>query len=78
MPKAETKPAFSKVSGKYRTVLPSEVREQLRVKPGDTLRYVFDARGVRLEKVLTRGEENPFVTFNEWSGDFDEVAYADL
>jgi hypothetical protein len=39
---------------------------------------VFDGRGVRLEKALSREEEDPFVAFSEWSSDADEAAYADL
>jgi antitoxin PrlF len=77
MSKPEAKAVFSKVSVKGQTVLPREVRERLGVGPGDKLRYVFDARGVRLEKAFSR-EEDPFVAFSEWSSDADEAAYADL
>jgi antitoxin PrlF len=78
MSKAEAKPVFSKVSVKSQTVLPREVRERLGVKPRDRLRYVFDGRGVRLEKAFAHEEEDPFVTFGEWSSDADGAAYADL
>jgi antitoxin PrlF len=78
MSKAEAKPVFSKVSVKSQTVLPREVRERLGVVPGDRLRYVFDGRGVRLEKAFAREEEDPFASFSEWSSEADEAAYADL
>jgi antitoxin PrlF len=78
MSKPEAMAVFSKVSVKSQTVLPREVRERLGVGPGDKLRYVLDGRGVRLEKAFSREEEDPFVTFSEWSSDADEAAYADL
>jgi len=77
MSKSEPKPIFSKVSANNQTVLPRD-RERLGVWPGDRLRYVFDGGGVRLEKAFSREEEDPFVSFNEWSTDADEAAYADL
>jgi len=76
--KLEAKAVYSKVSVKSQTVLPREVRERLGVGPGDRLRYVFDARGARLEKAFSREVEYPFVAFSEWSSDADEAAYADL
>jgi antitoxin PrlF len=66
--KLEATAVYSKVSVKSQTVLPREVRERLGVGPGDRLRYLFDARGVRLEKAFLPGGD-PFVTFSEWSSD---------
>jgi len=57
---------------------PAEVRERLGIRPGDRLRYVFDAEGVRIEKEAPREEEDPFVAFSEWSSEADEAAYGDL
>ena len=37
---------FSKVSVKSQTVIPREVREQLKLKPGDTLRYRMTEDGM--------------------------------
>jgi antitoxin PrlF len=71
------KTVYSRVSVKSQTVLPKEVRERLRVKPGDRLRYIFDERGVRIEKG-TVDEDDPFATFTEWSSEADDEAYADL
>jgi antitoxin PrlF len=78
MLKSNSKAVFSKVSVKSQTVLPREVRERLGVGPGDRLRYVFDAGGVRIEKEAMREEEDPFVAFGEWSSEADEAAYGDL
>jgi antitoxin PrlF len=78
MLKSDSKPVFSKVSVKSRTVLPREVRERLGLRPGDRLRYVFDAGGVRIEKEAPRAEEDPFVAFSEWSSEADEAAYGDV
>lgn len=69
--------AYSKVSVKSQTVLPSEVRERLGVGPGDRVRYVLSSEGVRLEKAQPEVED-PFVAFTEWSGAADEEDYADL
>ncbi|MFO1116722.1 MAG: AbrB/MazE/SpoVT family DNA-binding domain-containing protein [Beijerinckiaceae bacterium] len=74
MPKA----VYSRVSVKSQTVLPREVREKLRVKPGDRLRYLIDEKGIRIEKDLGQAEDDPFATFSEWSSAADDEAYADL
>lgn len=68
----------SKVSVKSQIVLPREVRERLGVGPGDRLRYVFDADGVRVEKETQREEDDPFVAFNEWASESDNEAYGHL
>jgi antitoxin PrlF len=68
--------AFSKVSAKGRTVLPREVRERLRLKPGDTLRYRLTGDGVLLDKATEAG--NPFAVFSEWASGADETAYRGL
>lgn len=78
MASIKTKTAHSKLSVKSQTVLPREVRELLRVGPGDRLRYVIDGSTVRLEKALEREDDDPFATFTEWASDQDEEAYSDL
>ena len=77
MKRSSEKAAFSRVSVKSQTVLPRVVREALRVKPGDTLRYRLTAYGVVIDKAR-QGENDPFATFSEWPGENDERAYADL
>ncbi len=78
MASAKQKPVYSKVSVKSQTVLPREVRERLKIKPGDRLRYVFDEWGVRIERGPSTEDEDPFVTFSEWSSEADDAAYDDL
>jgi len=78
MANAKTKSVFSKVSVKSQTVLPREVRERLRIGPGDRLRYVFEADGIRIEKDAAREDDEPFAAFAEWAGEADEEAYGDL
>ena len=78
MPAPKPRPVYSRISSKSQTVLPKEVRERLRVAPGDRLRYVFDEGGVRIEKGAAAGDDDPFATFSEWSSEADEHAYRDL
>ena len=69
--------AFSKVSANGRTTIPREVREQLKLKPGDTLRYRMIADGILLDKPI-KASEVPFAAFSEWTSEADEKAYSDL
>ena len=68
---------YSKVSVKSQTVLPREIRERLRISPGDRLRYIVDDKGVRIEKETSPGEDDPFAAFTEWSSSEDDEAYGD-
>lgn len=70
--------AFSKISVKSQTVIPREVRERLRLKPGDTLRYRVTDDGVLLDKAPAAEADDPFASFSEWSGEADERAYGNL
>ena len=70
--------SFSKVSVKSQTVIPREVREQLKLKPGDTLRYRVTDDGVLLDKAPANEADDPFATFSEWSNEADEKAYGSL
>jgi antitoxin PrlF len=69
--------AFSKVSVKGRTVIPLEVRELLKLKPGDTLRYRVTDDSVLLDKATNAGGD-PFVSFSEWRSEADEKIYGGL
>jgi antitoxin PrlF len=71
-------PAFSKVSVKSQTVIPREIREQLALKPGDTLRYRVTDSGVLLNKAPVAETDDPFAAFTEWSSEADEKAYGSL
>ena len=68
----------SKISSKFQTVIPREVRERLGLKQGDAIRFRFTKSGpVTVEKVLA-SEDDPFATFHEWSSEEDERLYRDL
>ena len=69
--------AFSKVSVKSRTVNPREVRAQLNLKPGATLRYRMTEDGILLDKATEAGDDR-FATFSEWTSEADDGAYAKL
>ena len=69
--------AFSKVSIKGRTVIPLEVREQLKLKPGDTLRDRVTDDGVPLDKA-TEAPDDPFSSLSEWASEADERAHGGL
>jgi len=68
--------AFSKVSVKSQTVIPREVCERLKLKPGDTLRFRLTEEGILLDKAIEAGD--PFAAFSEWTSEADERAFADL
>ena len=72
-----TPSAFSKVSVKSQTVIPREVRDQLKLKPGDTLRYRVTDDGILLDKAAEAGDD-PFAAFSEWTSEADEKAYGGL
>jgi antitoxin PrlF len=67
--------AFSKISVKSETVIPREVCERLKLKPGDTLRYRFTNDGILLDKAAGEG---PFAAFSEWTSEADEKAFGGL
>ncbi len=68
----------SKLSAQHRTVLPRAVRQRLKISPGDRLRYLVDDRGVRIEKAVGAGDEDPLSAFSEWSCEADEDAFRAL
>ena len=69
--------AFSKISVRSQTVIPREVREQLKLRPGDTLRFRLTADGILLDKA-TEAADDPFTAFSEWTSEADEKAYSRL
>ena len=68
----------SEVSGKSQMVLPGEVRDGLRVGPGDRVRFILDPDSIRIEKETVREGHEPFASFSEWSSEADEEAHGDL
>ncbi|MBI5129500.1 MAG: type II toxin-antitoxin system PrlF family antitoxin [Rhodopseudomonas palustris] len=69
--------AFSKVSVKSQTVIPREIRELLKLKPGDTLRYRVTEAGIVLDRASDDADD-PFAAFAEWNSEADEKAYGGL
>jgi antitoxin PrlF len=70
--------ALSKISSKAQTVIPKVVREKLRLKPGDLLRYRLEKDRIVIEKASSEAEDDPFAVFVEWGGASDEEAYKTL
>ena len=67
----------ARVSTRGRVVIPKEMRRQLRLRPGDLVRFMIDAKdGVTIDKVLRT--DRPFENFGEWASAEDERIYADL
>jgi antitoxin PrlF len=68
----------SKLTGKAQTTIPAPVRAALRLKAGDEL--VYSVEGDRV--IVTKGDrgpvDDPFVTFDEWSSEADQLAYGEL
>lgn len=65
----------ARITSRNRLVLPKRIRKRLRVGPGDTLVFLEDERGVRVEKL---SKANPFAAFEEWASAADGEAYRDL
>ena len=58
-------------------MIPREVREQLKLKLGDTLRYRITEDGILFDKA-TEADDDPFAAFSEWTSEADEKAYGGL
>ena len=72
----------SKLTSKYQTTIPKEVRERLQLKPGD--RITFE---VSIDNKVFIRKSNPFDleytkalndTLSEWTSQKDEKDYEDL
>jgi antitoxin PrlF len=69
----------SKLTRKAQTTIPKPVRSALRLEAGDEIVYeIADGGRVMLMKAPSDLPEDPFGTFEEWEGDADRKAYADL
>ncbi len=78
MPRQKPRSCYSKVSVKAQTVLPREVRERLRIGPGDRIRYVIGEHSISIEKGNPVGEDDPFIAFTEWASEEDDKAFGKL
>jgi antitoxin PrlF len=63
---------------KSQAVIPREVRQELGLKPGDTITFRRLGEHIVVEKGESSKVEDPFATFNEWASPEDDEAYADL
>jgi antitoxin PrlF len=68
----------SKLTTKAQTTIPQPVRNALGLKEGDELAYEIDGKRVIVTRVGSAGVDDPFATFEEWAGEADSQAYADL
>ena len=69
----------SKLTSKSQTTIPQSVRRALDLQPGDVLEYEITNGQVHLTKARSSNKtDDPFRTFDEWSSEADEQAYADL
>ena len=69
----------SKLTSKSQTTIPQSVRRALQIGPGDEINYEIVEGHVILTKARVGGKtDDPFRSFNEWSTEADEEAYADL
>lgn len=69
----------SKLTSKSQTTIPQSVRRALQIGPGDEIEYEIVNGHVILTKARIGSKtDDPFRTFNEWSTEADEEAYADL
>lgn len=71
----------SKVTTKYQTTIPLEVREKLGIKQGDMVAFELEDGVVRLRRVVPLDVEYATAlagTLSEWASENDEEAYRDL
>lgn len=68
----------SKLTSKAQTTIPQPVRAALRLTAGDEIAYQIEGDQVILKKALSVPPDDPFATFDEWAGEADRIAYADL
>lgn len=68
----------TKLTSKSQTTIPKPVRLALELEPGDEVLYEIEGGRVVVTKAGAAAVDDPFVTFNEWSGAADREAYGDL
>ncbi|MEW6755992.1 MAG: type II toxin-antitoxin system PrlF family antitoxin [Candidatus Latescibacterota bacterium] len=68
----------SKLTAKGQTTIPQAVRAALRLTAGDQIVYQIEGDQVVLRRAPSVPPDDPFATFDEWAGEADRKAYADL
>lgn len=68
----------SKLTSKAQTTVPQAVRAALGLREGDELLYEIEGERVVLKKALRAAADDPFACFDEWDGETDRAAYANL
>lgn len=74
-------PPISKVTVKYQTTIPQEIREFLGVRQGDAVEYRIEAGEVKLKRVTAPDSEYLKAvekTLTEWDTKADDEAFRDL
>jgi antitoxin PrlF len=70
--------AQARISSKFQTVIPKTVRERLGLRTGDLLRFDFATDGTVTVEKVRESDDDPFVSFHEWTSEEDERLYRDL
>jgi len=68
----------SKLTTNAQTTVPQVVRAALDLKEGDEIAYTIANDHVILTKASRDTLHDPFATFEEWNGEADRRAYANL
>lgn len=68
----------SKLTSKAQTTIPQPVRAALHLREGDEIAYRIESGVVVLTRVEPVPADDPFASFDEWNGDADRKAYANL
>jgi mRNA interferase MazF len=68
----------SRLSSKAQTTVPKSVRGALGLSEGDNIVYEIVEGGVLMRRVQPVSADDPVLLFDEWAGDEDRKAYADL
>jgi antitoxin PrlF len=68
----------SKLTSKAQTTIPQPVRVALGVSEGDEIAYQIEGNRVVLTKAVVAVADDPFALFDEWDGEADRRAYAQL
>ena len=71
-------PPRSRISSKFQTVIPKEVRERLGLKTGDVLQFHLTDKGPVTIAKAPASDDDPFASFHEWRSDEDDRLYRDL